>query len=146
MLRCHSFLNGILTTFTATRTSRPSALQRPLWLRGYKNLKYKFLKIWPILRGERKSMKIWQIMTRRLEKVWKSGQFWEVDLKSMKMWQILTRRLKKYAKSGSWGSRRFYQIFILFLSCVWRIFHIYQNFILFLSVSLLASADRVIII
>ena len=66
-----------------TRTSGPSALQRSLLLRGHKNLKYKFLKIWPILRGERKSMKIWQIMTRRLEK-------------SMKIWSILRGRFKKY--------------------------------------------------
>ena len=67
------------------------------------------------------------------EKVWKSGKFWLEDRKSMKIWQIVTTRLKKVWKSGRWCSRRFYQIFILFLSCVWGIFHIYQNFILFLG-------------
>ena len=81
----------------------------------------------------------------KIENVWQSGKFWQGDWKSMQIWPILRRRLNKYEnlatfdkwiekvwRSGMWGSRRFFQIFILILSYVRRIFHVFQKFILFL--------------
>ena len=81
----------------------------------------------------------------KIEKVWQSGEFWQGDWNSMQIWPILRRRLNEYENlstfdkciekvwiSGMWGSRRFFQIFILILSYVRRIFHVFQKFILFL--------------
>ena len=92
-------------------------------------------------------------------KVWKFGKFWQGNWKSMQMWPILRRRLDKYEnlatfykwiekvwRSGMWGSRRFFHIFILILSYVRRIFHVFQKFILFLSQKLRSSRDFTIII
>ena len=69
----------------------------------------------------------------KIEKVRQSGKFWQGDWKIMKKWwPILRKILKNYEnlvtydketekvwKSGLGGSRRFYQIFILYLSCVY---------------------------
>ena len=82
----------------------------------------------------------------------------------MKIWQSLKRRLKKYENLANFeteinpspshmvlfisqeASGKFYQIFILFLSCVRSIFHVFQIFILFLSPWLRASPSIGIII
>ena len=82
----------------------------------------------------------------KIENIWQYGKFWQGDWKSMQIWPILRMRLNKYENlaafdkciekvwiSGIWGSRRFFQIFILILSYLRRIFHVFQKFILFLS-------------
>ena len=35
-------------------------------------------------------------LDKEFEKVWKYGKVWKGDWKSMKIWPILTRRLNKY--------------------------------------------------
>ena len=95
----------------------------------------------------------------KIENVWQSGKFWQGDWKSMQIWPILRRRLNKYEnlatfdkwiekvwRSGMWGSRRFPQIFIFILSCVRRIFRVSHKFILFLSQKLRSPRDFTIII
>ena len=109
--QCHfKFWKLSLRFLFVTRNYGPPGLRCLLRLRGERHFKIRFWNFLICAQFTSTNLPNFE----KIEKVWQSGKFWPGDWKSMKIWQILTRRLKKYenlACEALEGSTRFSYFF-----------------------------------